>query len=98
MHPTFLFVVATAVGGGAEARHLAPADLCVAALAIELNVRLTPDPRPESPQPLAVAVPGIPDLSPHEPALDDRAAAERSVDARGSVTYDWRLPVFRTRP
>ncbi len=96
MHPALSVVIATSLGwSAADLSAAAPADLLVEALATEIRVRLGNP--PATPAPCAAPVPGLPAAS--APVLDAPAAAPVfTTDRRDDVRYDWRLPVFRTKP
>lgn len=96
MHPALTVVLASSLGwSGADLPRIVPADLLVEALAVELSARLG------APAAAAAEAPA-PDLDLWYPRPSiphgARPAPEFLRDLRGDVVYDWRLPVFRTKP
>lgn len=95
MHSALTMVLASSLGWtAADLPRVLPADLLVEAIAVELSARLG--------VPAAGSVAPAPDLDLWYPrpaiAAGPRPAPEALRDLRGDLRYDWRLPVFRTKP
>jgi hypothetical protein len=97
MHSALMLAAAVSLGWGnaAEIRRIEPNDLLAAAFVAQLTARLGAE--------LSFAqAPEAESLSfwyPQPPAKDAPAILHpSSIDARRDLRYDWRLPIFRTKP
>ncbi|MBI4565120.1 MAG: hypothetical protein HY716_10555 [Planctomycetes bacterium] len=98
MQPALMLAVATSLGyGPAEGSALHPAEVLVAALAAEARVRSL-----DALDPVFTVVRSAAEASSPPghgaPASLTLTQAEAALDPRDAVRYDWRLPVFRTKP
>jgi len=94
MHPALSVVIATSLGWSApDVRDLQAADLLVETFAAAVETAPAP----------SDAAPGTPDLLfarplPPPEIVVPVPAPPALRDVRAEITYDWRLPVFRTKP